>query len=173
MRKVFLLLLILFFKKSAGFFWILNSKTGLLVKKNGGSSFLDKLKEASGNNETETFTLNDRNDKSGVSGGILSSSVEEENTNQCPIKEVVWRYDEEKEKTVYHKMCKTFRTPPKTLCKRYMTKAKKCTPRCYRGKCVNLWKQNQSINEMCRSLIILPEMYLEPCQTSMMEHNFQ
>ena len=173
MRKVFLLLLILFFKKSAGFFGILNSKEGLLVKKNGGSSFLDKLKQASGNNETGTFALNDRNNKSSVSGGIISSSGEEENTNQCPIKEVVCKYDEEKENTVYHKVCKNFKTPPETLCKRYMTKAKKCTPRYYRGKCVNLCKQNQSINEMCRSLMILPEMYLEPCQTFMMEHNFQ
>ena len=154
MRKVFLLLLILFFKKSAGFFGILNSKAGLVVNKNGGSSFLDKLKEVSGNNETETFTLNDRNDKSAVSGGILSSSGEEENTNECPIKKVVCKYDEEKEKTVCHKACKYFRTPPETLCKRYMAKAKKCTPQCYRGKCVNFCKQNQSIREMCRSLMI-------------------
>lgn len=65
---------------------------------------MDKLKEASGNNETETLTLNDRNDKSAVSGGIFSRSGEEDNTNQCPIKEMVCKYYEEKGKTVHHKV---------------------------------------------------------------------
>ena len=154
MRKVFLLLLILFFQKSAGFFGNLNSKAGLVVKKNGGSSFLDKLKESSGDNETETFTLNDRNDESAAARGILSSFGEEENTNECPIKDLVCNYDEEKEKTVCHKQCKTFRTSPETLCRRFLAKAKKCTPQCYRGKCVNHCKQNRLVREMCRSLMI-------------------
>ena len=98
MRKVVLLLLILFFKKSAGFFGVLNSKAGLVAKRSGSSSFLDKLKEASGGNKTKLFALNDRKDKS-------SSFGEDENTDECPSKEVICKYDEDKEKTVCHEDC--------------------------------------------------------------------
>ena len=153
MRKVFLLLLILFFKKSAGIFGVLNSKAGLVAKRNGSSSFLDKLKEASRGNETKAFTLNDRKDKSatGISSVISSRFGEEENTDECPSKEVICNYDEDKEKTVCHKACKNYRTGLETLCKRYHAKEKKCTPQCYRGRCVKLCNTKQFLKEICSS----------------------
>ena len=153
MRKIVLLLLISFFKKTAGFFGILNSKSGLVAKRSGSSSFLDKLKEASGGNKTKLFALNDRKDKSSseIFSGILSSFGDDENTDECPSKEVICKYDEDKEKTVCHEDCKKYRTFPETLCKKYMAKRKKCTPHCYRGRCVKLCKQNESLKEICRS----------------------
>ena len=151
MRKVFLLLLVLFCKKSAGFFGVLNSKAGLVVKKSGESSFLDKLKEGSGGNKTKTFRLNDRNDKSAVSSGILSSFGEEENTDECPHKKVICKYNEDKGKTVCHENCQTYRTSPEAYSKKYLAKAKTCTPQCYRGRCVKLCNQKQFLKEICRS----------------------
>ena len=75
--------------------------------------------------------------------------------------EIWWR----KRMTDSVEKCKPFRTLPETLCKWDKAKAKKCTPQCYRSKCVSHCKLNQSIMEMCHSLMIwiLPESNLESC----------
>lgn len=141
MKKVLLLLLILFIKKSAGFFI-----SRLTFNESGGSRFLDKLRKVSGDNEIKSFKLNDRNDKSDLSE-VLSNFRGEKSTEECPVKEEICEYDEEKQNIVCQKKCTTYRTSPEALCKKRM--AKKCTPQCYRGKCVPYCYQ--IMKKLCRS----------------------
>lgn len=142
MSKVFLLLLILLIKKSAGFF-----TSRLAFNESGGGRFLDKLRKISGDQEIKSFKLNGQNDKSADLSEVLSGFRGEKRTEECPIKEEICEYNEEKQTNVCHTKCRTYRTSPEALCKKHI--AKKCTPQCYRGKCVPYC--NQKMKKLCRS----------------------